>query len=280
MYLRSESSHNNNKNKLKSDWYVDFHNKKDLTELIHKIPDNNLFYPQTRIITQKDIIKSDDNIYFLKPDMGRRQESIKILNKETDITKSIHQHMIRNKYKTWLLQQAIDSYLIKIPNHQSLRKMCIRSYYYLNNLTKSGIDAYIYPTVITTVFHKPFESYNDNKQNMCLNAQTLGEKKASDWLFDLKFLFPDDYENIFNQMKEILKKITEQYYLKIKHVKEYKLQNIFGVDWILDIDKHLFLLEINNGPDIKFYDKIVNRDSLKSDIKKLKNGYTNKFVKV
>lgn len=79
-------------------------------------------------------------------------------------------------------------------------------------------------------------------------------------------------------MCDTLKKITDQFYYRTKHVDPYKLHNIFGVDWILDTDKHLWLLEINNGPDIKFYNKIVAQDLLKSEIKKLKNGINNIFV--
>lgn len=278
---KSKPKYNRNKqNKLKSDWYVRFHNKKLLTEMIHQILDHNLFYPNTRIITAHNIIKSDDKVYFLKPDMGRRQESIKILNKETDITKAIHKHILRHHYKSWLLQEAIDSYLVVIPNHVQPRKMCLRCYYYIDNINQSGIDAYIFPHVIVTIFHKPFENYNDSKQNMCLNAQTLGDKKASEWLFNLKTLFPDDYEDIFNQMKDVLRKITCQYYEYVKHIENYKLRNIFGVDWILDTNKKIWLLEINNGPDIRFYNKIVSRDLLKEEVNKIKNGNPDMFLKI
>lgn len=257
------------------------HFKDSFDELMKKIPDHHKFYPKTLVFDtfnfENHIVRNlKDKYYILKPSGGNCQKGIRVLENDKEMYLRISNYLDRyslNDKKDkisnhkWVLQSLIPSYLYKLPDDTVGRKMMLRSYL----LFKTKKEVYLYPDIIATIFCQQFRSAIKNYQNLNLIKQFYNEQKRefdpNKYYHNFKKLFgKEKYEKIWKQMVQVIQKFVKT----IEGFNNLYINVLFGVDWLLDPDLNLWILEINNGPDLKAYKSVIPGCKVLADKQKLK----------
>lgn len=219
-------------------------------------------------------IESGAKTWILKPSMSDRGQGIRIFktveqlqqifdsfedetDEEGEEASEENQGVITSQLRHFVVQEYSEDPLL-LPAYDN-KKFHIRTYVVANR----SIEVYVYKKMLTlfalTPFSKPKETEDGDIElyghltNTCLQGEQALENNSVVEFWELKGLSESDKQHIFNQLVETVGE-TFKAGVSVDKMNFQPLSNafeIFGLDFIVDSQLNVTLLEVNSYPDFK-----------------------------
>ncbi|EGR31979.1 tubulin-tyrosine ligase family protein, putative [Ichthyophthirius multifiliis] len=215
--------------------------------------------------------KNQPNIWIIKPgEITNRGCGIKVLNDIYSIQLIIDSketHAISGIRKTYIIQKYIENPLL-----YQKRKFDIRCYYLLTTFN-GNLKAYWYQEGYVRTSSQEFTVKNFNK-NIHLTNDAIQNKDDTYGKYEIgnkvsycdmnKYIqqnYPnkDFYYNILPQMKNIAKDTLNAVYAKIDPFRKENTLEIYGLDFMVDQQFNVWLIEINTNPALDICSPLLSK---------------------
>ncbi len=220
-------------------------------------------------------IENGDKTWILKPSMSDRGQGIRIfqtieqlqaifdsfeedeIDEEGEIAQEENHGVITSQLRHFVVQEYLDDPLL-LPAYQN-KKFHIRTYVVSNG----SIEVFVYKKMLTLFALSTYSKPQENDQgeielyghltNTCLQGEKALENNSVVEFWELVGLTKAEKEHIFKQLVETVGEVFKAA-VNVDKMNFQPLNNAFeisGLDFIVDSELNVTLLEINSYPDFK-----------------------------